>query len=82
MSNQTKAERAIEMIHNLCLLTPWQIVGIENLKCGKELLVIRSLTHDQSERIQDFLKCDLFHSEPTGDTIECNRYYFTNFRIN
>ena len=82
MTIQTKAERAIEIINNLCLLTPWQIVGIENLKCGKELLVIRRLTHYQSEHIQELLNCDLFHSEATGDTVECNRYYFTNFRLN
>lgn len=48
---------------------------------GKEVLVLRLVTEPQNLDIQESIKCDLIHAESTGDTVNCNNYYYSNFRI-
>lgn len=75
------AIQALQILLDNKIISQRQAKGIEKIANGKELLVIRSLTNDQNINIQTILKCDLFDSISTGDTIESNNYFYTNFRL-
>lgn len=75
------ANQAKKILLDTKTVKPCQIKGIENIANGKELLVVSRLTHGQNLDIQNVLKCDLFDAISTGDTIECNNYFYTNFRL-
>jgi hypothetical protein len=75
------AIQALQILLDGKIISQCNVKGIEKIANGKELLVVRRITNDQNINIQTTLKCDLFDSISTGDTIECNNYFYTNFRL-